>query len=83
VDGLKEVQEKTFRNKPYQYKLQYEGSGNMSKGLPYGVGIFIPVSELDRSTTWYKEMLDFEILHTDEPLANVLKMGNGVVIFCL
>jgi lactoylglutathione lyase len=55
----------------------------MDKSLLNGVGIFIPVSDLERSTQWYNQMLGFEILHNDEPLANVLKMGDGVVVFCL
>lgn len=28
-------------------------------------------------------MLGFEVLHRDEPKANVLKIWNGVVVFCL
>lgn len=55
----------------------------MPKNLLFGVGIFIPVSDLNKSTKWYQDMLGFEILHQDEPLANVLKMGNGEICFCL
>lgn len=55
----------------------------MKKKLVNGLGIFIPVSDLERSTQWYKKMLDFELLHTDEPYANVMKMGDGIVVFCL
>ncbi|HWO74352.1 MAG TPA: VOC family protein [Bacillus sp. (in: firmicutes)] len=54
----------------------------MSKDI-FGVGIFIPVSDLDTSTNWYQNMFGFEILHKDEPEANVLKMGDGTVLFCL
>ncbi|MUT64636.1 VOC family protein [Paenibacillus sp. NEAU-GSW1] len=35
----------------------------MSKPNLYGVGIFVPVSDLERSTKWYSEMLGFEITH--------------------
>ncbi|WP_096186496.1 VOC family protein [Evansella halocellulosilytica] len=55
----------------------------MKKELLYGVGIFVPVSDLKRSTNWYKEMLGFEIVHDDEPLANTLKICNGIVMICL
>lgn len=55
----------------------------MSKELLYGVGIFIPVSDLPRSTQWYQTMLNFELIHNDEPKANELKMGDGTVCFCL
>lgn len=34
----------------------------MDKGLLYGVGIFIPVTDLERSTQWYRKMLGLEIL---------------------
>lgn len=49
----------------------------------FGVGIFIPVSNLEVSTKWYQNMFGFDILHPDEPDANVLKMGDGTVCFCL
>lgn len=49
----------------------------------FGIGIFIPVSNLDRSTEWYKNILGFEVVHNDEPEAVVLKMGDGTVRFCL
>ncbi|CAG9620026.1 VOC family protein [Sutcliffiella rhizosphaerae] len=55
----------------------------MDKELLYGVGIFISVRDLEISTEWYRNMLGFEVLHNDEPQANVLIMGNGVVTFCL
>lgn len=55
----------------------------MENSLIYGVGIFIPVSDLEVSTKWYRKMFGFEILHNDEPQANTLKMGDGVVLFCL
>ncbi|GAA0338248.1 hypothetical protein GCM10008967_30640 [Bacillus carboniphilus] len=54
----------------------------MSKEI-FGVGIFIPVSNLKVSTKWYQEMFGFEILHPDEPEANIMKMGDGTVVFCL
>jgi len=55
----------------------------MSQHLLYGVGAFIPVSDLKASTSWYQNMFGFEVLHQDEPEANTLRMSNGVVIFCL
>lgn len=55
----------------------------MENELLYGIGIFIPVSDLTVSTKWYETMLGFKILHHDEPNANVLQMGNGTVVFCL
>ncbi|WP_164669422.1 VOC family protein [Virgibacillus doumboii] len=55
----------------------------MGKDLLYGIGIFIPVTDLKKSTDWYEKMLGFEMLHEDEPEANVLKIWNGVVTFCL
>lgn len=55
----------------------------MCQHLLYGVGVFIPVTDLEASTLWYQNMFGFEILHLDEPEANVLKMSNGVVTFCL
>lgn len=55
----------------------------MKKNLINGLGVFVPVSDLKKSTEWYKKMLDFELLHKDEPNANVMKMGDGIVVFCL
>lgn len=55
----------------------------MGEELHSGVGIFIPVTDLERSTEWYANMLGFEVLFQDEPKANVLKIWNGVVQFCL
>lgn len=34
----------------------------MGKPSFFGVGIFVPVSNLEHSTKWYKEMLGFEII---------------------
>ncbi|AST90778.1 MULTISPECIES: VOC family protein [Sutcliffiella] len=55
----------------------------MAKELLYGVGIFIPVSDLDKSTKWYEEMLDFELIHSDEPNAKTFRTCDGKVIFTL
>ncbi|HET7579273.1 MAG TPA: VOC family protein [Bacillales bacterium] len=55
----------------------------MGKELLSGIGIFIPVTDIARSTNWYVKMLGFEVLHHDESEANVLKIWNGVVTFCL
>ncbi|TES53242.1 VOC family protein [Halalkalibacterium halodurans] len=55
----------------------------MNIDLLYGVGIFIPVRHLAKATDWYKEMLGFEMIHDDSPAANVLKVGDGTVTFCL
>ncbi|SDX58224.1 VOC family protein [Paenibacillus sp. CF384] len=55
----------------------------MSKPALYGVGIFVPVSDLERSTTWYTEMLGFEITGRDEPRATVMMMNDHRIMFCL
>ncbi|MFC5468257.1 VOC family protein [Cohnella suwonensis] len=55
----------------------------MGKTTFYGVGIFVPVSDLERSTKWYEEMLGFEITHRDEPNATVMMMNDYKIIFCL
>lgn len=55
----------------------------MEKSLLYGVGIFVPVSDLKRSTAWYTDMLGFEVIHTDEPNAVVMRMNDEKVSFCL
>jgi lactoylglutathione lyase len=59
------------------------GMRNMGKTAFYGVGIFIPVSDLKRSTEWYTNVLGFEITHNDEPNATVLMMNDQKIIFCL
>ncbi|WP_099159080.1 VOC family protein [Virgibacillus ndiopensis] len=55
----------------------------MGNDLISGIGIFIPVTDLEKSTDWYRKMLGFEVLHRDAPKANVLKIWNGIVVFCL
>ena len=55
----------------------------MSRPPLYGVGIFVPVSDLKRSTAWYTEMLGLEIIHRDEPDAIVMRMNDEKVSFCL
>lgn len=55
----------------------------MGKELLDGIGVFIPVTDLEKSTDWYCEMLGFEMLHNEQPEANTLKIWNGVVTFCL
>jgi lactoylglutathione lyase len=55
----------------------------MGKSAFFGVGIFVPVSDLERSTKWYEEMLGFEITHRDEPNATVMMMNDYKIIFCL
>jgi lactoylglutathione lyase len=55
----------------------------MGKTAFYGVGIFVPVSDLQRSTVWYTEMLGFEITHNDKPNATVMMMNDEKIIFCL
>ncbi|MEK8130058.1 VOC family protein [Paenibacillus filicis] len=55
----------------------------MTKPTFYGVGIFVPVTNLERSTKWYTEMLGFEIIQRDEPNATVLMMNDHRVVFCL
>jgi predicted lactoylglutathione lyase len=55
----------------------------MSKTLFYGVGIFVPVSDLKRSTEWYTNLLGFEITHNDEPNAMVTMMNDEKIVFCL
>lgn len=55
----------------------------MSNDYYYGTGIFIPVSDLERSTKWYEEMLGFEMLHSDAPEANTMKMKGINTFFCL
>ncbi|MBM7572899.1 VOC family protein [Aquibacillus albus] len=55
----------------------------MQKDLLSGIGIFIPVSDLETSTNWYCEMLGFEVFIDDTPKANSLKIWDGVVTFCL
>ncbi|PWW02540.1 glyoxalase/bleomycin resistance protein/dioxygenase superfamily protein [Paenibacillus cellulosilyticus] len=52
-------------------------------GMFYGVGIFVPVSDLKRSTEWYKNMLGFEITFNDEPKATVTMMNDERIMFCL
>lgn len=55
----------------------------MAKPQLYGVGIFVPVSNLRRSAAWYAQMLGLEIIHTDEPEAIVMRMNDEKVSFCL
>ncbi|TCZ78186.1 VOC family protein [Paenibacillus albiflavus] len=55
----------------------------MSKNSFFGVGIFVPVSDLARSTEWYTQVLGFEILHKDEPNATVTMMNDNKIVFCL
>jgi lactoylglutathione lyase len=55
----------------------------LGKSAFYGVGIFVPVSDLERSTRWYEEMLGFEITHHDKPNATVMMMNDYKIIFCL
>ncbi|WP_078596270.1 VOC family protein [Evansella clarkii] len=55
----------------------------MENKFYYGTGIFIPVSDLNKSTKWYKEMLGFEMLHSDAPEANTMTMKGLNTIFCL
>ncbi|MGO4786366.1 MULTISPECIES: VOC family protein [Paenibacillus] len=55
----------------------------MSRPPLYGVGIFVPVSDLKRSTAWYTEMLGLEVIHQDEPDAIVMRMNDEKVSFCL
>jgi lactoylglutathione lyase len=55
----------------------------MSQSPFFGVGIFVPVSDLKRSTEWYTHVLGFEIMHKDEPKANVTMMNDNKIIFCL
>ncbi|MDR6551803.1 VOC family protein [Paenibacillus qinlingensis] len=55
----------------------------MSQSPFFGVGIFVPVSDLKRSTEWYTRMLGFEIRHKDEPNATVTMMNDNKIIFCL
>ncbi|MGV2787746.1 VOC family protein, partial [Clostridium perfringens] len=55
----------------------------MTRPPLYGVGIFVPVSDLKRSTAWYTEMLGLEIIHKDEPDAIVMRMNYEKVSFCL
>jgi len=55
----------------------------MGKSPFYGVGIFVPVSDLERSTKWYEEMLGFEVTHRDEPNAMVMMMNDYKIVFCL
>ncbi|KOR82244.1 VOC family protein [Paenibacillus solani] len=55
----------------------------MSRPPLYGVGIFVPVSDLKRSTAWYTEVLGLEVIHMDEPNAVVMRMNDEKVTFCL
>lgn len=55
----------------------------MENKLYYGTGIFIPVSDLKKSTKWYEEMLGFEMLHSDVPEANTMTMKGLNTYFCL
>ena len=55
----------------------------VEKSLLYGVGIFVPVSDLKRSTAWYTDMLGLEVIHADEPNAVVMRMNDEKVSFCL
>ncbi|WP_063795780.1 VOC family protein [Paenibacillus sp. Soil750] len=55
----------------------------MSKSPFFGVGIFVPVSDLKRSTEWYTHVLGFEIMHKDDLNATVTMMNNNKIIFCL
>ncbi|MFI6590059.1 VOC family protein [Paenibacillus glucanolyticus] len=57
-----------------------------SRGHKHGkndscVGIFVPVSNLKRSTDWYIDKLGFEITHRDEPEAIVMKLNDEKVMF--
>ncbi|WP_343221399.1 VOC family protein [Ornithinibacillus massiliensis] len=51
--------------------------------LLYGVGIFVPVTDLTRSKKWYMDMLGFELVHEDEPDAYTMKLGDRRVMICL
>lgn len=55
----------------------------MGKTPFYGVGIFVPVSDLKRSTEWYATMLGFEVTFYDEPKATVMMMNDEKITFCL
>lgn len=55
----------------------------MTRPPLYGVGIFVPVSDLKRSTAWYTEMLGLEIIYRDELEAIVMRMNDEKVSFCL
>ncbi|SDZ63380.1 Glyoxalase/Bleomycin resistance protein/Dioxygenase superfamily protein [Evansella caseinilytica] len=55
----------------------------MNHGLFSGFGIFIPVKNLSEATKWYSDVLGFAIIRNGEPFANVMKMGDGTVVFCL
>ncbi|MFE9273820.1 VOC family protein [Paenibacillus glucanolyticus] len=43
--------------------------------------MFVPVSNLKRSTDWYIDKLGFEITHRDEPEAIVMKLNDEKVMF--
>jgi lactoylglutathione lyase len=55
----------------------------MRKTAFFGVGIFVPVSDLIRSTEWYTNVLEFEITYNDEPNATVMMMNDNKIVFCL
>lgn len=55
----------------------------MGQSAFFGVGIFVPVSDLERSTKWYTEVLGFEITIKDEPNATVMMMNDYKIVFCL
>ncbi len=55
----------------------------MSKTAFFGVGIFVPVSDLKRSVEWYTNVLGFVITHNDEPNATVMMMNDHKIVFCL
>jgi lactoylglutathione lyase len=55
----------------------------MGKTAFFGVGIFVPVSDLKRSTLWYTDVLGFEITGKDEPNATVMMMNDHKIMFCL
>lgn len=55
----------------------------MSKTAFFGVGIFVPVSDLKRSVEWYTNVLGFDITGRDEPNATVMMMNDHKIMFCL
>jgi predicted lactoylglutathione lyase len=65
------------------YECENKEELHLSINLFYGIGVFIPVSNLEVSTLWYSTVLGFEITHNDPPEATVLKMNDEKVVFCL
>lgn len=55
----------------------------MSEATLTGVGIFVPVSDLKRSTQWYAEVLGFKLIDDATPNAMTFIMNDEKIMFCL